>query len=338
MLVYNLVVSKPGIRLSAARLNDANQDLNAIFGKWEQEVASHPGQTPRNFVYLLERPLGDSDLRLESLRGEDHLKACHLMTAGQTNNICFFLATMKYTVTRYLDEESCDEDHCPCCLQNAKDNDAWVDVEERTCRLTAIFTTEGERIAKGVKINDLSVIQDQVFGPNSEPDEYVPIGRSQGGGDRNDSDSDGDPYLRGLACIYHRSCVVLVPRDFRFDLLNGKRPTELIFDIWIKLLLQETQEDSLYMASKEELKKLCRCIVENRVHMSVAQEASFNNALEEVVTVALRLNDPELFQSILSCPVAEKLQLTVFDKVGLSMARLDLSIWHQRSVSVLQPH
>ena len=339
MLVYNLVVNKPGIRLSAARLDDAQQYPNVILGKWEQERKTHPDQAPRNLVYLLERPLEDSDLRLDFLRGEDHLRACHLKTACQNNNICFFLGTMRYTVTRYLDEDidedDYDEDHCPCCLQNVKDAHAWDHPEERSCRLTAIFTTDGERITRNIEIDDPSVIQDQVFVPNSEPDEYVPTGRFHRGGGRNDSESDGDSYLRGLTHIYHRICVVLVPRAFRSGfLLNGKRPTELMFDIWIQLLLQEARNKSLYMASKEELKKLCRCIVESWVHISMAQKVSFNNALKEVVKAALRLNDPDLFHSILSYPVAEKLPLEVFDEVGRGMAELDPDKWQQRFVSV----
>lgn len=154
VLVSKLVLSEAGIALSAARLNGAQQDLNDTFGKWGQEIASHSGQAPRNLVYLLERPLGDSDLRLDFLRGEDHLKACYLMTACQTHDFCFFLATMKYTMTRYLDEDNYDGDHCPCCLQYAKDVDAWDCYEERSCSLLAISTANGKRIARDIKIED----------------------------------------------------------------------------------------------------------------------------------------------------------------------------------------
>ena len=132
MLVYKLVLSEPGTTLSAPCFNDAQQNLNDL-GNWEHEIASQTGQAPRNLVHLLERPLEDSDLRLDFLRGEDHLKACHLMTACQNSGFCSFLGTMKYTFTRYLDQDNYDGDHCLCCLQNTNDPHAWDDFEERSC-------------------------------------------------------------------------------------------------------------------------------------------------------------------------------------------------------------
>lgn len=123
-------------------------------------------------MYMLERPLGDSDLRLDPLRWEDHLKACHLMTASQPHDVCLFLATMKYSVARYLDEGNDDEDHCPCCLQHAKDVYVRDDDEERSCSLLPIVTANGQHIARDIAIDTLSVIQDQVVGKKAEPDEY----------------------------------------------------------------------------------------------------------------------------------------------------------------------
>ena len=164
MLVYNLVLREPGITLSAARLNDAQQNLNGVFGNWEQEIASHTGQAPRNLVYVLRRSFGDSDPRLncfrgdDCFRGEDHPKACHLMTACQTRGFYFFLASMAYTVTRYLNRDNDEGDHCPCCLQNTKHPNAWDGFEERSCYLLAIHAPDGQRLARDVEIDHLSVI------------------------------------------------------------------------------------------------------------------------------------------------------------------------------------
>ena len=262
MLVYNLVPSELGITLSAACLNDSQQNLNDVLGKLEQEIASHPGQAPRNLVYLLQPALGDSDLRLDFPRGKDHPKARHLMKACRTRNFCFFLATMEYTITWYLDEYDCDGNHCPCCLQNAKDVHAWDNCDERSCSLSAILTANGKRIAKNIKTDELSVIQNQVVGPNAEPDEYRLAGRTLGEGGLNDDESDDGPYQRGLVHVYHCKSVVLVPRTFRFDfLMNGKSPKRLDFDVWVHILLREIEDKSLCMASKGELKNFCRCIV-----------------------------------------------------------------------------
>ena len=181
---------------------------------------------------MLERPLGDLDLRLESLRGKDHLEACHLITASQTRGFCLLLAMMKYFVVQYLDVGSDDEDHCPCCLQYAKDVHVWDADEERSCSLLAIVTANGQLIARDVTIDTLSVIQDQVVGLNAEPDEYDLAKRTKRGFGLYDSESDLHLGQRGLVHVYYRSCVVLVPRPFRFDfLLNGKGPDKLKFDI-----------------------------------------------------------------------------------------------------------
>ncbi len=251
VLLYNLLHSEPGITLSAALLSHAQQDLNGVFDKWEQEGASYPDLTPKHLVYMLERPLGDSDLRLESLRGKDHFKACHLMTACQTRGFCFFLAMMKYSVAQYLDVGSDDDDHCPCCLQFAKDVHVWDDDEERSCSLLAIVTANGQRIASDVTTNILSVIQDHVVGLNAEPDEYDLAERTKRGYGLYDRESEPHLDQRGLVHVYYRSCIVLVPRPSRFDfLLNGKGPDKLNFDIWIDILLQEIQHESLSVASK----------------------------------------------------------------------------------------
>lgn len=329
MLVYKLVLSEPGITLSAACFNDAQQKLNDVLGNWEQEIASHTGQAPRNLVHLLE----SSDLGLDLLEDEDHLKACRLMTACQTRGFCFFWATMKYTFTRYLDEANYNGDHCPCCLQLTNDPDAWDGSEERSCRLLAIHAPDGQSLARDVKIDQLSVIQDHVFGPNAEPDEYDTAGRSIRGDRWNDSESDGGSFQHGLTYIYHRNCVLLVPRAFRFEFLfKGKSLDGLSFSVWINILLQEIEGQSLYMASKEELKELCRHIVESWPSMNEHGKESFRNALELVVTAALRLNDPDLFQSTLSYPVAKKLSPMAFDRVGRSVGELELGNWEQRSV------
>lgn len=335
VLFYNIVFNEPGNTLSAARLNDAQQDLNDIFGKWGQEIASDPDLAPRQLVYLLERPLGHSNLRLDFLRGEDHLKAYHLMSACQARGFCFFLATMKYTVTRYLDEDDNNEDHCPCCLKYAKDVHAWDNHEKRSCSLLAIVAANGQPIAGDIKLDEISVIQDQVIGPNAEPVEYGSADRISRGARLSDSGSDRDTYQRGLDRIYHRHCVVLVPRASRFEfLLNGKDPNQLRFDVWTDILLQEIEDESVAVASKGELKELCRRIVESSSSMSDHQLKSFSTVLEHVVTAALRLNDPDLFRNALCCPAAEMLPLPVFGKVGRSMTELDLNTWQQRSVSV----
>ncbi len=261
VLLYNLLLGEPGITPSAALLNHAQQDLNGVFDKWEQEGTSYPDLTPKHLVYMLERPLGDSDIRLESIRGKDHLKACHLMTACQTRGFCLFLAMMKYSVAQYLNVGCDDEDHCPCCLQHAKDVHVWDDDEERSCSLLAIVTANGQRIARDVTTNTLSVIQDQVVGLNAEPDEYDLAERTKRG-----------YYQRGLVHVYYRSCIVLVPRPSRFDfLLNGKGPDKMNFDIWIDILLQEIHHESLSVGSKRELKQLCRRIVARTPSMSEEQ-------------------------------------------------------------------
>ena len=328
VLIYNLFHSKTEITPLAARLNHAQQDLNDILGKWEQERAFHPELAPRYLVYMLERPLGNSDLRLESLRGDDHLKACQLMTACQTRGLCFFLATMKYSVARYLDESNDDEDHCPCCLQYAKDVLVWDDGEERNYSLMAIVTAHGQQIARNITTDTLSVIQDQVVGPSAEPEQYDLVNRAKKGvGLQYDGDSDRDVDQRGLMHAFHRHCVVLIPRAFRFDfLLNGK-DADIGYDVWIDIVLQEIENESLSLASKKELKELC-----SRIGTS-NQIKSFFDAFERVVAAALRLNDPDLFENTLKALPAETLPLTVFGKVGQSMAELNLDIWQQRFVS-----
>lgn len=334
ILVYDIIVSKPGITLSAARINDAQQNLKDVFGKWEQEITSHPDLAPKQLLYLLKRPLAKSYLRLDFLRGEDHLKAYHLMIACQAGGFCFFLATMKYSVTRYLDEGQDDEKHCPCCPQHAKNNHAWDGYEEQSCNLSAIFVADGQYIAGGIEIDRLNVIQDQVIGPNLEPDEYDSAERINEDFCLSDTESNGDTYQRGLVHIYHRNCVVLVPRTSRLDfLLNGKGPNELRFDVWIDTLFQELEDESLSVASNGELKELCRRIVEGSSAMNENQLKSFSMVLERVGIAALRLNDPDLFRNTLCYPAAEMLPFTVFGKIGRSMAELDLNTWQQRSVS-----
>lgn len=252
VLLYNLLHSEPGITPSAALLSHAQQDLNGVFDKWEQEGTSYPDLAPKHLVYIFERPLGDSDIRLESLRGKDHLKACHLMTACQTRGFCLFLAMMKYSVAQYLDVGYDDEDHCPCCLQHAKDVHVWDDDEERSCSLLAIVTANGQRMARDVTIDTLSVIQDQVVGPNAEPDEYDLARRTKRGFGLYDNESDLHLDQCGRVHVYYRNCVVLVPRPSRFDFfLNGKGPDKLKFDVWIDILLQEIQHESLSVASKK---------------------------------------------------------------------------------------
>ena len=333
-LVYNIVHDGTGIPLSAAHMDDAQQDLNDVLGEWEEKRTSHPTLAPENLVHLFEQPLGCSGLCLDSLRGQDYLKARHLMTACQTRGFCFFLGTMEYTVTRYLCDDN-DEHHCRCCLNYAKEIHMWDDCEKRSCKLSVIVTANGQPIAENIRIDELSVVQDPVVGPNVEPDEYRLAARSKRHPFLSYNDSGNHPDQRGLVQVYNRCSVVLIPRASRIDfLLNGKGPNKLEFDVLFDILLQEIEDEQLSKRSKEELKALRRRMVASRSCMNEDQVKKFIVACEAVIISALRLGDTDLFEDTLRRPDAEMLPLAVFGSIGRSMAELDLEIWQRRFVSV----
>lgn len=338
MLVYNIQMNEPRIPPLATRMNDAEQDLGDIFGRWEQEIASHPSLAPKHLVYMMERPSANSNLRLESLRGEDHLKACHLMTACQTRGFCFFLATMRYTVIRYLDVECDDENHCPCCIQHDENVHAWHNYQDRNCSILAIVTADGEHIGGNILVDNLSVVQDLVVGPNAKPNGYSLAGEMHRDLGLDDGESDSDLQMRGLVRVYHLNCIVLVPRAFRLEFLwNEKRSNELGFDIWVNTILQEIENEHLSMASKNELKELCRRIVASGLLTSSSgvQLKPLSIAFENIVTAALRLNDPDLFENTLKYHAAVMLRPSIFGKIGQSIPDIDLNIWEQRFVLVV---
>ena len=329
VLTYNLIRQASHSSQMASVLDDHKQNLDNVLALWseqDREIKSYSDHSYEKLVYILEHEYSEANICLDNLKGKDQLRARYLLEACQDQGFCLYFAHFEYSLSGSVDE---DED--------GVDYHEFIDEIESSWKLRTVFQSNGKRIAKDLDLEEKDLLENPDF-TGIEPD---------------DEECDGWTGNEGCTAthFYHRTCAVVLPRARRFHFLLGAEKTNI--QEYIETLLREMQDDSLSVASREELRKFCeRAIVAKKTPEEsrkiyeddscdfswLGEESRSGDSSRvpdmELVSIGkatLRLGRPDLLEKLAKVTSTE-VPLDLFQELGKSLNDGAISLWQNAYV------
>ncbi|KAL8659983.1 MAG: hypothetical protein Q9226_000146 [Calogaya cf. arnoldii] len=246
------------------------------------------------------------DIAINQLKGKDQLRMHYLSEACRDHGFCLYFAHLEFSIYGSVDE---DEDN-PVWWAGA-DVHEFLEELEATRKLKTIFESDGQRLAKGIELEDEDEEETIINRPNFEdlePDE---------------EECDGFTGNEGCTAthFYYRTCAV-----------------------YVKSLLDEIQGQGREGKSEEELKKLCEMVIDAKKFPEKPREKSkvdstivtpwqveeppkfkplsrvSDDGLGAVVQAAMRLDLPEIAEVAVGF-VKSSLPTALFGEIGSHLAK-----------------
>lgn len=214
-----------------------------------------------------------------------------------------------------------------------RDIHEFVDELESNWKLLSVFQPSGETLAESIELEEEEIIGGVDFA-NVQPD---------------DEECDGWTGHEGCTAthFYHRTCAVIMPREGRLDFLS--EPENVRVEMYVCLLLKESQHEDLRIGSREELNKLCDMVIEaknspEKPRQESAQRSLYgvcwetpnveikglsrvsNQELGALVRAAVVLERPDILQAAVKV-ASNMLPPQVFYDVGKTDLRMNAFSW-----------
>ena len=333
VLTYNLIRQAADSSQMASVLDDHKQNLDKVLAFWskqDREIDSHSDHVPEKLVYILEHEYSEANICLDHLKGKDQLRTRYLLEACRDQDFCLYLAHFEYSLSGSIDE---DEDGPNWGYGgNRVDYHEFIDEFGASWKLQTIFQYNGKRIAEDIDLEEEDLLKNVDF-TDIEPD-----------------DEDCDGYTGNEGCtathFYRRTCAVILPRGRRFHILSKAENIEA--QEYTETLLSEMQDDTLAVASREELQKLCELFIsrENTPHKKrgmyeedsydfswLGEESEISHSssapdmeLASIARAILRLNRPDLLEKLVRV-TSRTVSLDLFQELGKGILEYDISRW-----------
>ena len=309
MLTYNLMYTDEKYQRQPDALLEQKEEVPRAlkrFGRAEPEYAHRDAQWP--VAYMLEHKYKETYLCLNRLKGIDHSRAQVLKQACQKQGFDLYLANVEYIVEgscqpienyygHYGDSEDEDEDN----LHHTID-----DVIERSLKLTIVVLPDGAVWQKDLEFEEESILQCEWYG------------------DRTPDKEDFDGYYGQTTHYFRDTCLLMMPSDKRDDVLfqsigSSAKATEI---------LQSLAKD-LRHAKSQASQDLARSRLAKFGKIALR---SIWTPHEQVITIALLLDDPGLMRDIARAKSQyRRVEDKMFRKLGAALAS-DVSqplLWKQ---------
>lgn len=170
MLVYNLIqdshVSSPSAALTVGEKNA----LGNVLRSWHKASKEGRNGVPKSLVYSLDYQYTDASLSLQTLKGEDRVKAEFLREACADAGVCFYLASMEHTKYGSVENNFYDDDSEE---DDSAHHHALEDVIEEHLSLKRIVDLRGHLLARNVAINEEDIVEEDPFdGRDPDREDY----------------------------------------------------------------------------------------------------------------------------------------------------------------------
>ena len=325
VLTYNLIRRTSDSSQNASVLDDHKQNLDKVLASWKEQDLEF-GASSRNsyekLVYVLEHEYSEANLCLDNLKGKDQLRIRNLLEACQDQGFCLYFAHLEYTRSGSVDEYEDDSDF-----------HELIDETDAEWRLQTIFQHDGKQIAADITLEEEDLLENIDF-TDLQPD---------------DEECDGWTGNEGCTAthFYHRTCAVIVPKTHRFDFLLRAETTNVLE--YTETLLTEMQDETLSIASREELEKFCeRAIVMKKASEKPRNRYEYDSydfgwlgqggktttssrvpdeELAYISKAILRLGRPDLLEKLIRV-TSTTVPLSLFQELGQGLLGLNISLWH----------
>ena len=345
VLTYNLIRQASDSSQIASVLDDHKQNLDKVLALWRKqdlEIGSCSDNSYEKLVYILEHEYSEANICLDNLKGKDQLRTRNLLEACQDQGFCLFFAHFEYSLSGSVDEY---EDNPSWGYgRNSADYHEIIDETDAEWRLQTVFQYNGKQIAADITLEEEDLLESTDF-TGIEPD---------------DEECDGWTGNEGCTAthFYRRTCAVIVPKTRRFDFLLKADSTNV--QEYTETLLREMEDDTLSVASREELGKFCERVIVtkkasqrprssyeydsydfSRMGQEVTTTTSSRAPDEELTAIGkatLRLGRPDLLEKLVRV-TSTTVPLSLFQELGKGLIGHDISHWQTGYViTILFPY
>ena len=334
VLTYNLIRQASNSSQMASVLDDHKQNLNKVLALWskqDREMESHADYVYKDMVYILEHEYSEANICLDHLKGKDQLRTRYLLEACRDQGFCLFFAHFEYSQSGSIDED--EDDPGWANHLNGANYHEFIDEIESKWQLLTVFQPGGEKIARGIVLEEEEILENTDF-TAVEPD---------------DEECDGWTGNEGCTAthFYHRTCAVILPKTRRLDFLS--RVEKIHVQEYIRTLLRETQDEILSVASRKELEKFCETVIDSKKMPQkprsryVEEPYSFggrgeasrvpDKELAIIGKATLRLDRPDLLEKVARL-TSRVVHLDLFQELGKGLIERDISLWQNGQVHI----
>lgn len=156
VLVYNLLQRSQGDLASSSLLLEEKRRLARILAGWNCGVTNYPTEFPKFLLFQFEHEYTDGNLKFESLKGLDKVKADYLRETCHQNNVALYLSSMKRSVVGECE----DGDH------------TIEEVMEEKIELERMISLDGNVIAQQIEVDECDIIAETPFERAYDDEDY----------------------------------------------------------------------------------------------------------------------------------------------------------------------
>ena len=158
VLVYNLLQVSQGDTPSSSLLLQENIKLSRVLAGWNRGMTESGADLPKFLLFQFEHEYTDDNLRFDSLKGLDKVKADYLRETCHQNNIGLYLSSMKRSVDGECEGD--DEYH------------VIEEVLEDKIELERMIDLDGNVIARKIAVDKEDIVAEDPFDRAYDHEDY----------------------------------------------------------------------------------------------------------------------------------------------------------------------
>ncbi|SLM34722.1 hypothetical protein LPUS_03647 [Lasallia pustulata] len=281
-LTYNLISTGPATVQSATDIQNEKMKLKETLASWTSDA-----DLPDMQAYMLDYRYTEANLKYESMKGRDRLRAQCLKEICAETGFCFYLAQMEYTVSGdAIDEEYVTSGKRGVLYHPLGDPAEKYFYAEQTelLKFSTVHDLHGRLIARSVRTYLDDIVQPNPFADRDPDDEEWENTGNQG---------------VATTHFYHDSCALMMKKESRMEFLitsNSQAVTEY-FVSFVQTLFKQYRETPDNPERATELVCLCNHIV---LVVSDLKPHVSSNMLASAVTASMLVKDEALIEKVMT--------------------------------------
>lgn len=158
VLVYNLLQVSQGDLPSSSLLLEEKRRLGRVLAGWNRGMTEPGADLPKVLLFQFEHEYTDYNLKFDSLKGLDKVKADYLRETCHPNNIGLYLSSMK----RSIDGE----------CQGDDEYHVIEEVLEEKIELKRMIDLDGNVIAQDIWVDECDIVAEDPFERPYDHEDY----------------------------------------------------------------------------------------------------------------------------------------------------------------------
>lgn len=144
--------------------------LRCIISSWARGMEKSASKGPTFLAYKFDHKYTDANLKFQSLKGLDKVKAEYLREVSARANAAFYLASMERTV-----EGSCEGDYSGYSRwgrRSTQDMHTIEDVVEKSLELKRMIDLDESVLAREIPIAESDIVQSDLFDRDPDQEDF----------------------------------------------------------------------------------------------------------------------------------------------------------------------